>query len=70
MDQINTELIKYQPEVVHEEIADMYNKIADTGKYPNEIKHGILRALQKPGNTKGPTSNIRPIILLSVLRKY
>ena len=50
MDQINTELIKYQPEVVHEEIADMYNKIADTGKYPNEIKHGMLRALQKPGN--------------------
>ena len=35
----------------------------------NEITHGILTALQKPGKPKGPTSNLRPIILLSVLRK-
>ena len=34
-----------------------------------EITHGILRALQKPGKPKGPTSNLHPIILLSVLRK-
>lgn len=26
-------------------------------------------ALQKPGKPKGPTENLRPIILLSVLRK-
>ena len=69
MDQINVELIKYSPEVVCEKIAATYNNIAATGKHPNKITHGILRALQKPGKPKGPTSNLRPIILLSVLRK-
>ena len=69
MDQINVELIKYSPEVVYEKIADMYNNIAATGKYPNEITHGILRTLQKPGKPKGRTSNLRTIIILSVLRK-
>ena len=49
--------------------ADTYNNIAATGKHPNEITYWILRALQKPGKPKGPTSNLRPIILLSVLRK-
>ena len=50
-------------------IADIYNNIAATGKHLNEITLGILRTLQKPGRPKGPTSNIRPTILLSVLRK-
>ena len=54
---------------MYEQIADIYNNIAVTRKHPNEITHGILRALQKPGKPKGPTSNLRPIILLSVLRK-
>ena len=69
MDQINVELIKYSPEVVYEKIAAIYNDIAATGKHPNEIAHGILRALKKPGKPKGPTSNLRPIILLSALGK-
>ena len=63
INQINVELIKYSPEVVHEKIADIYNNIAAKGKHPNEITHEILRALQKPGKPKGPTSNPRPIIL-------
>ena len=69
MDQINVELIKYSPEIMYEKIADIYNNIVATGKHPNEITHGILRALQKPGKPKGPTSNRQPIILLSILRK-
>ena len=69
MDQINVELIKYSPKVVYEKIAAIHNDIAATGKHPNEITHGILRALQKPGKPKGPTSNLRPIIILSDLRK-
>ena len=69
MDQIIVDLIKYSPEAVYKKIAAIYNNIAATGKHPNEITHGILRALQKPGKPKGPTSNLRPIILLSVLRK-
>ena len=47
----------------------MYNNIAATGNHPNEITHGILRALQKSRKPKGPPSNQLPIILLSVLRK-
>ena len=69
MDQINVVLIRYSPEAVYEKIADIHNNNAAKRKHPNEITHGILRALQKPEKPKGPTSNLRPIILLSVLRK-
>ena len=34
-----------------------------------ELKIGILNPLPKPGKKKGPRENLRPIILLSVLRK-
>ena len=64
MHQINVELLKYAPEVLYEKIAAIYKNIAATGN-----AHGILRALQKPEKLKGPTSNLRAIILLSVLRK-
>ena len=57
MDQIEVELIKYSSEIVYEKIADIYNNIAATGKHPDEIMHGILIALQKPGKQKGPTLN-------------
>ena len=57
MDQIVVELIKYSSEIVYEKIADIYNNIAATGKHPDEIMHGILIALQKPGKQKGPTLN-------------
>ena len=57
MDQINVELIKYSPEVVHEKIA-IYSNTAATEKHPNEITHRVLRALQKPGKPEGPTSNL------------
>ena len=41
-------------------IAEIYNQTACTGEYPK---------IQKPGKTKGPPQYLRPIILLSVLRK-
>ena len=34
-----------------------------------EIKDGILIPLPKPNKKKGPPGNLRPIILLSMLRK-
>ena len=43
--------------------------MAQTSEHPKEITHGLLRALQKPGKKKGPPANLRPIILLSILRK-
>ena len=50
-------------------IADILNTAASTGGHPNELKTGLLNPLQKPGKKRGPLSNIRPIILLSILRK-
>ena len=62
-------MVKYGPHILHERIAEILNEVASTGKYPEEIKTGNLIPLPKPGKPKGPTKNLRPIILLSVLRK-
>lgn len=69
IDQLSPEFIKYSPDCIHEEIAEILNITAETGEYPMEIRTGILRPLPKPGKKQGPVSNLRPIILLSVLRK-
>ena len=69
IDEIKAELIKYAPQNVFETIADIYNTTAKTGKHPEELIAGILTPLQKPGKAKGPPENLRPIILLSILRK-
>ena len=39
------------------------------GKNIDELNQGILIPIQKPGKKQGPCENLRPIILLSVLRK-
>ena len=59
----------YGPPEIHEGVAKLLNNIASTGEYPEQIKQGILKPLRKPGKKPGPPSNLRPIILLSVLRK-
>ena len=51
------------------EIAELLNEIAKTGEAPKEITLGILTPLAKPGKKQGPCANLRPIILLSILRK-
>ena len=66
---MNGELIKFSLEFVYDKIADICNDIAVARKHPSEATHRILRALQKPGKPKRPTLNLRPIIILSVLRK-
>ena len=68
-DEIPIELLKYAPEIVFEHIANIFNRLASNNECPKEINHGILIPLQKPGKARGPISNLRPIILLSVLRK-
>ena len=50
-------------------IANILNETAAKGEYPKELKEGILIPLQKPGKTKGPVEHLRPVILLSILRK-
>ena len=68
-DNLNAEYIKYGSKEVHEEIASLLNKIAETGDYPKEMKSGILNPLPKQGKKQGPPENLRPIILLSTIRK-
>ena len=69
IDDIHAEHLKNGPSIVLSKIAEILNLIAETGEYPKEIKTGILVPLQKPGKRKGPPANLRPVILLSLLRK-
>ena len=66
-DCIYVEMIKYSPPEIHQKIADILNNLDEDT--PEEVIRGILSALPKPGKPKGPPANLRPIILLSVLRK-
>ena len=66
---IQTELIKHGPTEINDRIAELLNNIAKTGNFPTEIKEGILIPLPKLGKKQGPPENLRPIILLSVIRK-
>ena len=68
-DNVIAEYIEYAPEEVDELIAKIPNIAAETDDVPNELVQGILCALQKPGKTVGPPEHLRPIILLSMLRK-
>ena len=43
--------------------------MAETGDISKEVMYGILKPLQKPNKAKCLPSNLRPIILLSSLRK-
>ena len=67
-DRISIELVKYAPNEVHNLISNIIN---ESFQYHQELAvgNGILVALQKPGKPKGPVKNLRPIILLPVLRK-
>ncbi len=69
IDDVVAEQLKYGPQEINQGIADLLNSIAKTGKHPKEVKEGILIPLPKPGKKKGPPGNLRPIILLSMLRK-
>ena len=69
VDDIRIELVKYAPDEIHEQIANIYNCVAETGKHPLELTHGLIAPLQKPGKKRGPPENLRPITLLSILRK-
>ena len=69
IDQLKTEQLKYGPQIVPSIIAEILNESTETGSKPREISNGILLPLQKAGKKQGPCSNLRPIILFSVLCK-
>ena len=62
-------MIKHSPEIIYQQIAKIYDITAETANHPAELTHGLLAPLQKPGKSRGPPANLRPIILLSNLRK-
>ena len=68
-DDLKAEQLKHGPTIVYDKITEILNEMAETGEHPKEVKEGILIPLQKPGKPQGPPSNLRPIILLSMLRK-
>ena len=55
--------------ILHELLADIYNNILETGEHPPELTLGIIMPIQKPEKPKGPVQNLRPITLLSMIRK-
>ena len=54
---------------IHKHIANIFNETAKTDVFPRELKEGILIPLQKPGKEKGKVENLRPVILLNIIRK-
>lgn len=68
-DQLRAEHIKCAPLEIHKHVADLLNSVAATGEHPKELTIGLLTPLAKPGKPKGPPANLRPVILLSLLRK-
>ena len=62
-------MIKYIPKIVYQQITDIFNEMAKTGKIPDEIIEGVLLPLPKPVKPQGPPATLRKIILLSILRK-
>ena len=63
---IKAELLKYGTENITKEIATIYNEIAI---HSNKINQWVINSIQKPGKPKWPIENLRPIALLSALRK-
>ena len=69
IDDVTSEQLKHCPGMIDDEIAKIFNDMCETGEYPNEIIQGVLCPLQKPGKEMGPPENLRPVMLLSLLRK-
>ena len=52
-----------------EKFADLFNSIAETGIVPEDLQSGYLIPLCKLGKKKGIVENLRPVILLNIIRK-
>ena len=67
-DEITGELLKYGAEKLSTPIAEILNEVFRTHK-PMEINNGTMITLPKPLKPKGPTKNLRPVMLLDAIRK-
>ena len=61
-------MIKYGPEGLHQKIKSILNNCISNNLDIN-TGFGLLAPQQKLGKTKGPVTNLRPVILLPVIRK-
>ena len=68
-DNLSADLYKYAPPAMHQLIAEVLNRAVEQHQPLEEISRGQLAALWKPNKPKGPVTNKRPIILLTILRK-
>ena len=68
-DNNNVELIKYAPEEIYKDIANILNGIYERNDTGIKLGTSILLPVQKPKKTQGPVKNLRPITLLEVIRK-
>ena len=56
---LQAEHIEYAPKHLHQDIANLLSEVAETGTYPQELKHGLIIPIQKPGKEKWNVENIR-----------
>jgi hypothetical protein len=62
------ELLKYRSTELHMQIAQIYIEMFEKGE-DLELSRGTLIVLPKPGKPPGLLSSLRPIVLLTTLRK-
>ena len=67
-DDIPADLLKSTADLIAPSIATIFNDALEHHK-PLDIGKGVLILLQKPGKPVGPLTSVRPIVLLSALRK-
>ena len=67
-DDLPADLLKSTADLIAPPIATIFNDALEHHE-PLDIGKGVLILLQKPGKPVGPLTSVRPIVLLSALRK-
>ena len=67
-DDLPADLLKSTADLIAPSIAAIFNDALEYHE-PLDIGKGVLILLQKPGKPVGPLTSVRPIVLLSALRK-
>ena len=69
MDGINAEMLKRAVSVMKSQLASLFTKIYDEGKYPKNWLQSIVCPIHKGGKIKYRRNRYRPVSLVSVLLK-
>ena len=65
---IPPELFKSSADLLAQSIANIFNDASEHHE-PLGLGKGVHILIEKPGNPKGPLTSVRPIVLLTTLRK-